>query len=260
MPIKQKPKKTKTKPADEGKLNPRQRRFVDEYLIDLNGTQAAIRAGYSEKTARMIATEILAKPYIQEEIERRMKARQERTEITQDMVLRRWWDIATADPNELVQFQRVCCRHCHGIDHAYQWKSEDEFERAIISAHLNKQVPPTDDGGYGFNPKRDPHPDCPECHGDGHGQVHAADTRKLAGGARLLYDGVKTTRDGFEIKMQDRSKALEAVAKHLGMFKEKVELTGPNGSPLQVATVDPSKLSTETLAEIMAARDAAERG
>ena len=45
-------------------LTEKQKRFCDEYLIDLNATQAAIRAGYSEKTARQTATENLSKPYI----------------------------------------------------------------------------------------------------------------------------------------------------------------------------------------------------
>lgn len=54
------------------KLTAKQQRFCDEYLIDLNATQAAIRAGYSKKTAGVIATENLQKPYIKEYIEKRM--------------------------------------------------------------------------------------------------------------------------------------------------------------------------------------------
>ncbi len=61
------------------KLTPKQQCFVDEHLIDLNATQAAIRAGYSERTARQIASENLAKPDIQEAI---AKAKQERSEAT----------------------------------------------------------------------------------------------------------------------------------------------------------------------------------
>lgn len=68
-------------------LNPKQKMFCKEYLTDLNATQAAIRAGYSKKTARFIATENLTKPNIQEEIQRLMKEREKRTEITQDRVL-----------------------------------------------------------------------------------------------------------------------------------------------------------------------------
>lgn len=68
-------------------LNPKQSRFVDEYLIDLNATQAAIRAGYSAQTARSIGAENLTKPDIQEAIQKAQAARCERTGITQDRVL-----------------------------------------------------------------------------------------------------------------------------------------------------------------------------
>ena len=54
------------------KLTAKQQRFCDEYLTDLNATQAAIRAGYSQKTAGVIASENLKKPNIQEYIKKRM--------------------------------------------------------------------------------------------------------------------------------------------------------------------------------------------
>lgn len=53
----------------------KQEMFIKEYLVDLNATQAAIRAGYSEKTAKDIACENLAKPYIKEAIEKAIKDR-----------------------------------------------------------------------------------------------------------------------------------------------------------------------------------------
>ena len=68
-------------------LTPKQQRFVDEYLIDLNATQAAIRSGYSEKTARKIGSENLTKLDIQEAIQEARSKLSERTEITQDYVL-----------------------------------------------------------------------------------------------------------------------------------------------------------------------------
>lgn len=75
------------------KLTPKQRRFVDEYLIDLNATQAAIRAGYSPRTANRIGAENLSKLDIQKEIETRQKEREQRTEITQDYVLQKLKEI-----------------------------------------------------------------------------------------------------------------------------------------------------------------------
>jgi len=78
------------------KLTAKQQRFVDEYLIDLNATKAAIRAGYSEKTAFSIGTENLRKPLIQKAIQQRKQAREQRTEITQDRVIQELADIGFA--------------------------------------------------------------------------------------------------------------------------------------------------------------------
>lgn len=68
-------------------LTAKQSQFVAEYLIDLNATQAAIRAGYSEKTAQQIGSENLLKPVIADAIQVAMNERSERTEITSDFVL-----------------------------------------------------------------------------------------------------------------------------------------------------------------------------
>lgn len=216
------------------KLTARQKRFVVEYLIDLNATQAAIRAGYSAKTACEQGARLLANVKVQEAIQQAMSKREQRTEITQDMVLERWWAIATADPNELVYHRRVCCRYCFGRDHAFQWIDEDEYARAVQLAIRSEQAPPTNEGGYGFDNTIRPHPKCPSCHGEGHGDVQATDTRDLSPQARLLYAGVKPTAAGIEIKLQDQAKALENVARHLGMFNDSLKLKGDADQPLQV--------------------------
>ncbi|KMJ53784.1 hypothetical protein ACG97_05925 [Vogesella sp. EB] len=221
-------------------LTAKQSRFVDEYLIDLNATQAALRAGYSKRTAGQIGDENLKKPEIQKAIQQRMQERQARTQISADMVLRRWWEIATADPNELVSYRRVCCRHCFGVGHKYQWADELEYQRAAQQAEKDAAeadrhaVPPSDEGGYGFDRTLRPHPKCPECKGEGHGEVFVNDTRDLPAAARPLYAGVKVTKDGLEVKLQDQGKALENVARHLGMFNDKKTLLGPDGGPIQM--------------------------
>ena len=68
-------------------MTPKQAAFVDEYLIDLNATQAAIRAGYSEKTAEFQASRLLKNVKIEKMLSIRMKARERRTAITHDKVL-----------------------------------------------------------------------------------------------------------------------------------------------------------------------------
>lgn len=78
------------------RLTNKQKKFIDEYLVDLNATQAAIRAGYKEKAAYRTGAENLRKPQIQEEIQKRMQERQQRTEVTQDMVVKELAAIAFA--------------------------------------------------------------------------------------------------------------------------------------------------------------------
>lgn len=82
-------------------LTPKQQRFVDEYLIDLNGTQAAIRAGYSQKTAEQISYQLLQKTSVAEAIAARQAQRAARTEIDADWVLQRLALEADADLADL---------------------------------------------------------------------------------------------------------------------------------------------------------------
>lgn len=87
------------------KLTQKQKRFVDEYLVDLNATQAAIRAGYSEKTAYSIGQRILKNVEIQAAIERSQKEREKRTEITQDRVLQELTKIGFANITDFVEIK-----------------------------------------------------------------------------------------------------------------------------------------------------------
>lgn len=215
-------------------LTPKQQLFVKEYLVDLNATQAAIRAGYSKKTANEQGARLLANVSIQEALQEAMSKRAEKVEITAEQVLQRWIDIAYADPNEIVHFRRVCCRYCFGIDHQYQWIDRAEYENTIaaITTEAKKSKKkqdvqlPNDDGGYGFDPLLRPHPKCPNCHGEGHGQMHINDTRDLSPQAKALFAGIKSTAAGIEVKFRDQDKALENIARHLGMFKDRLEIGG----------------------------------
>lgn len=78
-------------------LTDKQARFCEEYLIDLNATQAAIRAGYSEKTAREQAAQNLSKLNIQEKIAELKAERSKRTEMTQDSVIQELAAVARAE-------------------------------------------------------------------------------------------------------------------------------------------------------------------
>lgn len=87
------------------KLTPKQQKFVDEYLVDLNATQAAIRAGYSKKTAAAIAAENLMKPCIAEAIAKRQKCLRNKLEISQEAVLRELAAIGFANGTDFVQIK-----------------------------------------------------------------------------------------------------------------------------------------------------------
>lgn len=84
-------------------MTEKQTKFCEEYLIDLNATQAAIRAGYSEKTAYSIGNENLKKPEIQNYIKKRKTEQQEKTDITRDDIIKalQRFGFAEIDPAEI---------------------------------------------------------------------------------------------------------------------------------------------------------------
>ena len=85
-------------------MTPKQALFIQEYLIDLNATRAAIAAGYSPKTAYSIGQRLLKHVEIQGALEEAMKKRGQRTEITQDRILRELARIAFADPRSIAEW------------------------------------------------------------------------------------------------------------------------------------------------------------
>lgn len=93
---------TATPTAKPATLNDRQSRFVDEYLVDLNATQAAIRAGYSKKTAGSQGFDLLKKPEIASEIEKRRQIVAEKTGLTTERLLQEAMRLAFFDIRKLV--------------------------------------------------------------------------------------------------------------------------------------------------------------
>lgn len=149
-------------------LTKKQKIFVDEYLIDLNATQAAIRAGYSPDTAGSIGSENLKKPEIRARIEKAMAERSKRTGINQDRIIMELAKIALLNPKGLVNFDEATIKE----------DATDEDVAAVASVKVKRF--PTKDG-----------------------------------------EGVE-----MEVKMYDKTKALELLGRHLGMFKDKVEVSG----------------------------------
>ena len=82
------------------RLTDKQKRFVAEYLIDLNATAAARRAGYSAKTADRIGPELLGKTCVSQAIQEAIKQREQRTEVTQDYVIKKLKEITDKDASD----------------------------------------------------------------------------------------------------------------------------------------------------------------
>ena len=174
------------------KLTAKQQRFCDEYLIDLNATQAAIRAGYSPKTAEQLAYQLLQKTSVQNHISELQKKREKRTEITQDSVLH---ELA------LIAFAKVS-------DYARVVEKD-----AMVEVDGN-MVPVLDVDGNQVKYRT----------------VEPILTDELTEDQKKAIAVIKKGRDGFEIKPYSKIQALELLGKHLGMFTEKVEVknTTPN--------------------------------
>lgn len=164
------------------------------------------------------------------------------TTVSKQRLIQFLWDRIMADRRDVINHVRRCCRHCWGGDlHQYQWKDEMEFIMASAEVLVwNANFPegddpkrkrePTDEGGYGFDPHREPNPTCDsdQCMGDGMGKTVIADTTQLVGAAALIYEGVKETAQGLEIKLADRNADMVMLSKLLGWSVEKVDSTVRN--------------------------------
>lgn len=153
------------------RLTAKQKRFIEEYLIDLNATQAAIRAGYSVESAKEIGCENLTKPNIQQVIEKQMAERSKRTGVNQDRVITELARIAFVNPSDVIDSSDATIK---------ETASEDDL--ACIQSVKVK-----------------------------------------------ISEGEKGSLTEREIRLNDKIKALEMLGRHLGMFKDKVELEGEIG-------------------------------
>lgn len=114
----------------------KQKRFCEEYLIDLNATQAAIRAGYSPDSAASIGSENMQKPDIRARIDRDMAERSKRTGVNADRIIRELARIAFIDPNKVVD-----------MNTATVLEDVSEDDTAAIAAVKVKTIPTADGEG-----------------------------------------------------------------------------------------------------------------
>lgn len=148
------------------KLSDKQKKFCEEYIIDFNQTQSAIKAGYSAKTAYSIGNENLKKPDIQAYIKELLSKREERTQITADMVVKEWAKVAFFDIRKIFHKEGGLLNP-HDLD--------DETATVISS-------------------------------------IKARDVK--------VGDDIETIK---EYRLNDKMKALDMLAKHLGMFEKEKE-------------------------------------
>lgn len=192
--------KDKAPAASGGRISPKVKRFIQEYLVDLNGTQAAIRAGYSERSARQHAVLMLSKPHIAAAVAEAQQQRAQRTEITQDMVLRELAKIGFSDIRKVVRWGNTTVRT----------EVDDEGNQVEVPYHGIALV------------------DSSEIDDD-----TAAAIAKVAEG-----------KFGLQVDLYDKPRALVEIGRHLGMFKERVELTGKDGAPIQQVSMNAEEFAT----------------
>jgi phage terminase small subunit len=136
-------------PADEADptalLSPKQKRFIEEYLVDFNATQAAIRAGYSAHNASEIAYENLRKPQICAALVCRARTLLTESDITPAQVLEELRLIAFSDISEMASWDR------HGVTFRDSAELPAHVRRAI--AEIQAQVTETRDGAGGTTRK-----------------------------------------------------------------------------------------------------------
>ena len=168
------------------KLTEKQKRFADEYLIDLNATRA-YKAAYTsckkEETARVNGSKLLTNTNVKAYIDDKIQQRAERTEITQDMVIKELAKIAFANIKDFVAVEVV------------------ENGRIV-------KVKPTS-------------------------QISADKVGAIA--------SIKQGANGIEVKLNDKMKALELLGRHLGMFADKLELSGDVNNPFAGLSTDELK-------------------
>ncbi len=242
-------------------ITPNELRFVREYFKTEPRNAAAAYFEVFPHNDRQYAGDnaahMMARPRVAAEIARwedmlRRDFKMDLQEWLREVAL-----VAKADPRELSEHHTGACRYCHGTGYLYQ-RTPAEYARdteKYMADNGDKDPLGLDfpiKGGIGFNPYKEPSPDCPECHGQGVGYSRFKDTRDLSPAAARIYEGIEQTRDGMKVKIRNRDKSVEMIGRTLGIFKEGLEIGGPGGTPIPVSitATDPTEAAA-AYAEIM---------
>lgn len=168
------------------KLTRKQRAFVYEYLVDFNASKAALRAGYSEKSAAKIGSQLLEKTGVKEAIEEGLQERKKNLEVTAEKVINELSMIAFAKGSD---FARV-------------------VEKTITKPILNESGEKIGEKEYTYE------------------DVEISPTDSLPEEKKAAIAGIKRTKHGIEISTVDKLKALELLGRHLALFTDKIEHSG----------------------------------
>jgi hypothetical protein len=146
-------------------------------------------------------------------------------------ILERLAKLAFADSGEIVKVRRVNCRHCWGkkfrrqmTQGEYDDQCADALDRAMREGKEDYNVPPEPVGGLGFQATRAPHPDCPECGGEGFPEVFIQDFDKVSDDAKPLIAGAKMGKYGLEVSLHSQADALTQLAKCFGLMQPEVAI------------------------------------
>lgn len=178
---------------DVKKLTAKQQKFVDEYLIDLNATQAAIRAGYSKKYADRQGHKLVEKSRVSEKIQEAMNQRQKRTEITQDMIVQELAKIAFSNATDYAEIVTRPIKH----------KIYDEKKKEFV--YVEGDVFEQD--------------------------IVMKDTKQLTNDQKAAISCIKNTKHGIAIEQCNKVEALHLLGQHLGMFKNNQPVIVNNNVP-----------------------------
>lgn len=185
-------------------ITEKQKRFVDEYIIDLNATRA-YKAAYpsvkKDEVAASAAVRLLRNVKVQAYMKERQKKIQERTEVTQDRVILELARIAFSNGSD---FAKVVTKPRKRM----VWNDQiQEYEEKEIEEQF----------------------------------VELVDTDALPVDKRAAIAAIKEGKYGIEVASCDKVKALELIGKHLGMFKDKVEISGQVNNPMEGLTTEELK-------------------
>lgn len=182
-------------------LNDKQQRFVEEYLVDLNATQAAIRAGYSADTAYSQGQRLLKNVEVAAALGSAMEERSQRTEITADRVLKELAKIGFSD-----------------IRKAVRWYSQTNVAMVDTESDVEALA---EEGALRFAVAN---------------QVELISSNDLDDDTAAAVAEIGQSSTGaLKIKMYDKRAALVDIGKHLGMFTEKVQVDGVHTHTHQTA-------------------------